>query len=196
MSFPAEAPSTHPPGLKLGVFAGGGPFPRLVAPGIVVGNPAYLGAGDPSYKQMGLTHVLTRSEGAAVCPQDGSVVLLVIGEQQTLREVVELLVYTRSAAPRGCILVGEPYVTTAYLMAIEGRDLNTTWRLVTGECLTRKVLRQVHGVLTQFAKDVEEEGKKLAKEEERQQQQQQQPRQPLAPHKRGRKQDVRAVPSP
>jgi hypothetical protein len=180
MSFPAEAPSVHPPGLKLGVFAGGGPFPRLVAPGIVVGNPADLIAGDPSYKQMGLTHVLTRSNGVAagLCPQDGSVVLLIIEEQQTLREVVELVVHSRCASPQGRILIGEPYVATAYLMAIEGRELDKTWRLVTGESLTRKVLGQVHNVLREFAKDVEEEGKRLAKEEEKQQ----------PPRKRARKQ--------
>lgn len=190
MSFPAEAPSSYPPGLKLGIFAGGGPFPRLVAPGIVVGSPAQLGAGDPSYRQMGLTHVLTRSEGVALCPRDESVVLLIIGEQQTLREVVELLVCVRSAVPGGRILVGEPYVATAYLMAIEGRDLYGTWRLVTGESLTRKVFRQVHGVLQQFSKDVEEEGKKLAKEESQQQEEPQQP-----PGKRRRKQDIELAPS-
>jgi hypothetical protein len=189
MSFPAEAPSIHPPGLKLGVFAGGGPFPRLVAPGIVVGNPADLvPGGDPSYTQMGLTHVLTRSNGAAaLCPpQDGGVSLLIIEEQQTLREVVELVVHARSAAPRGRILIGEPYVATAYLMAIEGRELDQTWRLVTGETLTPKVLRQVHNVLRQFAKDVEEEGKRLAMEEEKQQ----------PTRKRARKQDVQAAPNP
>jgi len=64
--------------------------------------------------------------------------------------------------------VGEPFVAVAYLMAIEGRDLQGTWRLVTGEALSRKVYREVHGVLGKFAKDVEEEGKRLARDEERQ----------------------------
>jgi hypothetical protein len=230
MSFPAKAPSGHPPGLKLGVFAGGGPFPRLVAPGIVVDDPAqqlglvvldhdhdHLDAaawGDVSsfsfsfsssssssressyhayvYARTGgptltLTHVLTRRSAAAYIhpgphphwAQNGNgsgngngmvpvpVTLLVIEEQQTLREVVELLVRVRVALPRACILVGEPFVAVAYLMAIEGRDLLGTWRLVTGESLSRKVFREVHAVLGKFAKDVEEEGKKLAREEGR-----------------------------
>jgi len=184
MSFPAKAPSSHPPGLKLGVFAGGGPFPRLVAPGIVVGDPAQLAMSDPAYLQMGLTHVLVRSAGAAQCssqpqpqpqPQDGGMMirtgtvgLVIIGERQTLRQVVELLVRVRVAAPCGRILVGEPYVATAYLMAIEGRDLLGTWRLVTGEELEMrgKVFREVHGVLNRFAREVEEEDKRLAREEE------------------------------
>ncbi len=196
MSFPSKAPSSHPPGLKLGVFAGGGPFPRLVAPGIVVGDPgqfspgagmgvgAHAGAGasananaasSSSYWQMGLTHVLTRARGGIGAqlpfPQDAgsSVELLMIEEEQTLREVVELLVGVRVACPHGRILiVGEPFVAVAYMMAIEGRDLQGTWRLVTGEALSRRVYREVHGVLGKFAKDVEEEGKRLAREEERQ----------------------------
>jgi hypothetical protein len=45
MSFPSKDPSSHPPGLALGVFADGGPFPRLVAPGIVVGDPAQFSPG-------------------------------------------------------------------------------------------------------------------------------------------------------
>jgi hypothetical protein len=53
-------------------------------------------------------------------------------------------------------------------MAIEGRDLQGTWRLVTGEALSRNVYKEVHGVPGKFAKDVEEEGKRLAREEERQ----------------------------
>ena len=187
MSFPSKAPSSHPPGLKLGVFAGGGPFPRLVAPGIVVGQPELFsssgtGAGtdasESSHRQMGpaVTHVLTRAGrgGGGIgaqseSPQDGSVELLMIEEEQTLREVVESLVRARVACPHGRILiVGEPFVAVAYLMAIEGRDLQGTWRLVTGEALSRKVYREVHGVLGKFAKDVEEEGKRLAREEERQ----------------------------
>jgi hypothetical protein len=43
-----------------------------------------------------------------------------LGSSRRLREVVEVVVHTRSAAPRGHILVGEPYVATAYLIAIEG----------------------------------------------------------------------------
>ena len=185
MSFPAEAPSARPPGLKLGVFAGGGPFPRLVAPGIVVGDPARLSSRDASYMHIGLTHVLirapsvpvhpfsTRAPAANVTPAAASagygvegVVPLVFGERQTLREVVELLVQVRAAHPHGRILIGEPFVATAYLMAIEQRDLHGTWRLVTGEALARAVFRQVHAVLGQFARDVEEEGKRLAREEE------------------------------
>jgi hypothetical protein len=176
MSFPAEAPSIHPPGLKLGVFAGGGPFPRLVAPGIVVGDPAHLNSRDPSYMHIGLTHVLIRAisypfstrapiANAPTACVDG-VVPLVFGEGQSLREVVELLVWVRAAHPLGLILVGEPFVATAYLMAIEQRDLYGTWRLVTGETLARSLFRQVHAVLGQFARDVEEEGKRLAREEE------------------------------
>ncbi len=213
MSFPSKAPSSHPPGLKLGVFASGGPFPRLVAPGIVVvGDPAQLcasanpsfpssssplttgiggsaSASAPStsasacYAQMGVTHVLTRHSSSGIAelrlPADGSVQLLLIGEAQTLREVVELLVRVRVARPHGQILVvGEPYVAAAYLMAIEGRDLQGTWRLVTGEALSgsRGVFKEVHGVLGAFAREVEEEGKRLAMEEEEQQQQQQQHR--------------------
>jgi len=194
MSFPTNAPSSHPPGLKLGVFAGGGPFPRLVAPGIVVDDPAQFSPGAsmgvgvgahagegasaitaPSYWRTGLTHVLTRGARIAQLqsqlqlPQDGSVQLLLIEEQQTLREVVELLVRVRVACPHGRILiVGEPFVAVAYLMAIEGRDLQATWRLVTGEALSHKVYREVHGVLGKFAKDIEEEGKRLAREEEQQ----------------------------
>ncbi|KAI9453137.1 hypothetical protein BJY52DRAFT_858842 [Lactarius psammicola] len=185
MSFPAEAPSVRPPGLKLGVFAGGGPFPRLVAPGIVVGDPARLSSRDPSYTYIGLTHVLIRATSAHVhpfstrapptttaanAPPAGGalegVVPLVFGERQSLREVVELLVRVRAAFPHGRILVGEPFVATAYLMAIEQRDLHGTWRLVTGEALARAVFRQVHAVLGQFARDVDEEGKRLAREEE------------------------------
>ncbi|KAF8256599.1 hypothetical protein EI94DRAFT_1856153 [Lactarius quietus] len=180
MSFPAEAPSARPSGLKLGVFAGGGPFPRLVAPGIVVGDPAQLSSGDPSYMYIGLTHVLIRATSAHAHPfcsvnvpagaapgagVDG-VAPLVFGERQSLREVVELLVRVRAAHPHGRILVGEPFVATAYLMAIEQRDLHGTWRLVTGEALARAIFRQVHAVLGQFARDVEEEGKRLAREEE------------------------------
>ena len=219
MSFPSKAPSSHPPGLKLGVFAGGGPFPRLVAPGIVVvgdlaqlcasANPGFPSSSSSSsplatgiggsalalasapststsasayYAQMGVTHVLTRyssssSSGIAELrlPADGSVQLLLIGEAQTLREVVELLVRVRVARPHGQILVvGEPYVAAAYLMAIEGRDLQGTWRLVTGEALSgsRGVFKEVHGVLGTFAREVEEEGKRIAMEEEEQQQQQ------------------------
>ena len=188
MSFPTNAPSSHPPGLKLGVFAGGGPFPRLVAPGIVVDDPAQFSPGAGmgmgvgaipitalSYWRTGLTHVLTRGarisqlQSQLQLPQDGSVQLLIIKEQQTLREVVELLVRVRVACPHGRILiVGEPFVAVAYLMAIEGRDLQGTWRLVTGEALSRKVHREVHDVLGKFAKDVEEEGKRLAREEEQQ----------------------------
>jgi len=188
MSFPAEAPSVRPPGVKLGVFAGGGPFPRLVAPGIVVGDPARLNSCDPSYMHIGLTHVLIRATSThvhpfstrastvivptAAAPGAGTgagvegVVPLVFGERQSLREVVELLVRVRAAFPPGRILVGEPFVATAYLMAIEQRDLHGTWRLVTGEALARAVFRQVHAVLGQFARDVEEEGKRLAREEE------------------------------
>ena len=168
MSFPAEAPSVRPSGLKLGVFAGGGPFPRLVAPGIVVGDPAHLGSRDPSYTHVGLTHVLIRatSAHAHLFSTAAGVVPLVFGERQSLREVVELLVWARAAHPLGRILVGEPFVATAYLMAIEQRDLYGTWRLVTGEALVRTLFRQVHAVLGQFARDVEEEGKRLAREEE------------------------------
>lgn len=53
-------------------------------------------------------------------------------------------------------------------MAIEGRDLQGTWRLVTSEALSRDVYKEVHDVLGKFAKDVEEEGRRLAREEERQ----------------------------
>ena len=183
MSFPAEAPSIRPPGLKLGVFAGGGPFPRLVAAGIVVGDPEQLRTSDPSYTQIGLTHVLIRGPTAQQQPQppidpfstpaaaaaaagSNAIVPLVFGERQSLREVVELLVRVRAAHPHGRILVGEPFVATAYLMAIEQRDLHGTWRLVTGEALARTLFRQVHAVLGQFARDVEEEGKRLAREEE------------------------------
>ena len=179
MSFPAEVPSVRPAGLKLGVFAGGGPFPRLVAPGIVVGDPTQLSSRDPSYMHIGLTHVLIRAASMHVQPfssdapttavpgagVDG-VALVVFEERQSLREVVELLVRVRAAHPHGRILVGEPYVATAYLMAIEQRDLHGTWRLVTGEALARAVFRQVHAVLGQFARDVDEEGKRLAREEE------------------------------
>ncbi|KAH9062366.1 hypothetical protein EDB87DRAFT_1575853 [Lactarius vividus] len=174
MSFPAEAPSVRPPGIKLGVFAGGGPFPRLAAPGIVVGDPAQLSSRDPSYMHIGLTHVLIRTtvnpftRTPTATPGAGieGIAPLVFEEQQSLREVVELLVRVRSAHPHGRVLVGEPFVATAYLMAIEGRDLYGTWRLVTGEALARAVFRQVHAVLGQFARDVEEEGKRLAREEE------------------------------
>jgi hypothetical protein len=217
MSFPSEAPSSLPPGLKLGVFAGGGPFPRLVAPGIVVDDPAHhicsnpgagVGTGaiaastappapapllSPSYAQMGLTHVLMRTSRVTQphlhphLPADlmrmmtrgsnnnnsDTLQLLLIGEGQTLREVVEFLVRVRVARPHGRILVfGEPFVAAAYLMAIEGRDLGSTWRLVTGdsEALTaREVFREVHGVLNKFARDVEEEGKRVAREEEEEQ---------------------------
>lgn len=183
MSFPAEAPSVRPPGLKLGVFAGGGPFPRLVAPGIAIGDPARLSSRDPSYMHIGLTHVLIRATvhpfstrapainaPTSAVPSVGAcvegVVPLVFGERQTLREVVELLVRVRAAYPHGWILIGEPFVATAYLMAIEQWDLLGTWRLVTGEALARAVFRQVHSVIGQFARDVEEEGKRLALEEE------------------------------
>lgn len=87
MGFPCQAPSSHPPGLALGVFAAGGPFPRLVAPSIVMRDPAQFspGAGTSAgvgvgvgvgvrahtgaiaaspYRQMGLTHVLTRAAAA------------------------------------------------------------------------------------------------------------------------------------
>jgi hypothetical protein len=121
--------------------------------------------------------------------------VLVIGEQQTLRETVELLVRVRVACPRSRILLlgGEPFVAAAYLMAIEARDLQASWRLVTGETLEPCAFREVHRVLSAFARDVEEEGKRLARVEEeerrkRRQQQQQQgsqhPQQP--PRKRGR----------
>jgi hypothetical protein len=61
-----------------------------------------------------------------------------------------------------------PFGAVAYLMmAIEGRDLQGTWRLVTGEALSREVYGEVHGVLGKFAKDVEEEGKRLGREEGR-----------------------------
>jgi hypothetical protein len=207
MSFPAEAPTSRPPGLKLGVFAGGGPFPRLVAPGIVVGDPGQLISHDASYTQIGLKHVLIRSTsvhmhtftngGAGI----EGVTPVVFGERQSLREVVELLVRVRVAHPHGRILVGEPFVATAYLMAIEQRDLHNTWRLVTGEALARSVFRDVHAVLGQFARDVEEEGKRLAREEEmvelrklRMQMQQEEQRaaqeelQAQPPRKRGKKQ--------
>jgi hypothetical protein len=102
-----------------------------------------------------------------------SLQLVLIGEAQTLREVVELLVRMRVARPRGRILIfGEPFVAAAYLMAIEGRDLRSTWRLVTGDSgalASREVFREVHGVLGKFARDVEEEGKRLAREEEERQ---------------------------
>ena len=171
MSFPAEAPTTRPPGLKLGIFAGGGPFPRLVAPGIVVGDPAELLARSTSYMQIGLKHVLLRSTSThtssfSTTTNIEDVTAVVFNERQSLREVVELLVRVRVAHPHGRILVGEPYVATAYLMAIEQRDLRATWRLVTGEPLARPLFRDVHAVLGVFARDVEEEGKRLAREEE------------------------------
>ena len=171
MSFPAEAPTTRPPGLKLGIFAGGGPFPRLVAPGIVVGDPAELLARSTSYMQIGLKHVLLRSTSThmssfSTTTNIEDVTAVVFNERQSLREVVELLVRVRVAHPHGRILVGEPYVATAYLMAIEQRDLHATWRLVTGESLARPLFRDVHAVLGVFARDVEEEGKRLAREEE------------------------------
>ena len=171
MSFPAEAPTTRPPGLKLGIFAGGGPFPRLVAPGIVVGDPAELLARSTSYMQIGLKHVLLRSTSThtssfSTTTNIEDVTAVVFNERQSLREVVELLVRVRVAHPHGRILVGEPYVATAYLMAIEQRDLRATWRLVTGESLARPLFRDVHAVLGVFARDVEEEGKRLAREEE------------------------------
>ena len=232
MSFPSKAPSSLPPGLKLGVFAGGGPFPRLIAPGIVVGDrdpsshlrvasQAQLrpGAGSSSSsshaQHLGLTHVLTRPDSAHLAyqilllqqQQDGSSStttsgvpnadlssnVLIIGEQQTLRETVELLVRVRVACPRSRILLlgGEPFVAAAYLMAIEARDLQASWRLVTGETLEPCVFREVHRVLSAFARDVEEEGKRLARVEEeeerrkrRQQLESQHPQQP--PRKRGR----------
>jgi hypothetical protein len=208
MSFPSKAPSSLPPGLKLGVFAGGGPFPRLVAPGIVVDDPAHLsaipsaGAGvgairatpssspSSSYALLGLTHVLMRASRAAELrlhlPQELTNVSgrdsnhwqqqqqlqqLLIGEDQTLREVVELLVHVRVACPHGRILIfGEPFVAAAYLMAIEGRDLGGTWRLVTGDpegLSSHEVFKEVHCVLGKFARDVEEEGKKLVREEKK-----------------------------
>ena len=171
MSFPAEAPTTRPPGLKLGIFAGGGPFPRLVAPGIVVGDPAELLARSTSYMQIGLKHVLLRSTSTHMSSFSATtniedVTAVVFNERQSLREVVELLVRVRVAHPHGRILVGEPYVATAYLMVIEQRDLHATWRLVTGEPLARPLFRDVHAVLGVFARDVEEEGKRLAREEE------------------------------
>ena len=231
MSFPSKAPSSLPPGLKLGVFAGGGPFPRLVAPGIVVDDPAHHlcsnpGAGaiaastttttpslSPSYAQMGLTHVLMRTSRASQphlhlhLPADlmrmmtrgsgsndndndsNSLQLLLIGEGQTLREVVEFLVRVRVARPHGRILVfGEPFVAAAYLMAIEGRDLGSTWRLVTGDpeaLASREMFREVHCVLGKFARDVEEEGKRLAREEEERQLSEDHPSQ--SRRKRGKK---------
>ena len=236
MSFPSKAPSSLPPGLKLGVFAGGGPFPRLVAPGIVVGDrdlSSHLrpqprprprsqlkpGAGSFYAQQLGLTHVLTRADSAHLAyqilsppPQNGSTStstsaststssvtnananmntnVLVIGEKQTLRETVELLVRVRVACPRGRMLLlgGEPFVAAAYLMAIEGRDLQASWRLVTGETLEPGVFKEVHRVLGAFARDVEQEGRRLARAEEearkRQQRESQHPLQP--PRKRGR----------
>lgn len=229
MSFPSKAPSSLPPGLKLGVFAGGGPFPRLVAPGIVVGDrdlsshlqpqsQSQLGPGAGSFyaQQLGLTHVLTRPDSTHLAyqilsppPQDGSAStstgsvmnanantntnVLVIGERQTLRETVELLVRVRVACPRGRILLlgGEPFVAAAYLMAIEGRDLQASWRLVTGETLEPGVFKEVHRVLGAFARDVEQEGMRLARAEEeeeearkRQRRESQHPLQP--PRKRGR----------
>jgi hypothetical protein len=164
MSFPAEAPSANPDGPNL---AGGGPFPRLAAPGIVVGSTAQLRSHDPSYTHIGLTHVLLRANPYQ-SPTSGveGITAVIFGEGQSLREVVEMLVRVRSAHPHGRILVGEPYVATAYLMAIEQRDLYGTWRLVTGEPLARSLFRQVHAVLGKFARDVEEEGKRLAREEE------------------------------
>jgi hypothetical protein len=99
--------------------------------------------------------------------------LLLIGEGQTLREVVEFLVRVRVVRPHGRILIfGEPFVAAAYLMAIEGRDLGSTWRLVTGDSealASREVFREVHCVLGKFARDVEEEGQRLAKEEKERQ---------------------------
>jgi hypothetical protein len=219
MSFPFKVPSSLPPGLKLGVFAGGGPFPRLVAPGIAVDDPIHLspststststipnpnpnlsantGAANANaieeeasplsspYTQLGLTHVLMRASRATQLhlhlppnlskkmKMSGSpeLQLVLIRDGQTLREVVEVLVRVRVARPHGRILIfGEPYVAVAYLMAIEGRDLKSTWRVVTGDSealASRGVLyREVQGVLGKFARDVEEEGKKVAREEE------------------------------
>jgi hypothetical protein len=71
-------------------------------------------------------------------------------------------------------------------MAIEERDLQGAWRLVTGETLSgpgsfvdRKVFKEVHGVLGAFAREVEEEGKRVAREEEWNEVQQQQQQQGL-----------------
>ncbi|KAI0292506.1 hypothetical protein B0F90DRAFT_276669 [Multifurca ochricompacta] len=159
MSFPAEAPTCLPFGLKTG-----DPLPRLVAPGIVVGDPSRLGAGEPAYTQIGLTHVLTRPEGSAQLPQDGSVTFLIILPHHTLRHVVEFLVQLRVSEPYGKVLIGEPFVATAYLMSIEKKGLYSTWRLVTGESLTRKLFKSVHEVLGPFAKDMDEEGKRVERE--------------------------------
>ena len=243
MSFPSKAPSSLPPGLKLGVFAGGGPFPRLVAPGIVVGDrdpsshlephpklrlgpgcsssPSSSSSSSHAQQQLGLTHVLTRSESAPLAHQillpqqqqqqqqdgsgsntgsataatggamnaDSNSNVLIIGEQQTLRETVELLVRVRVACPWSRILLlgGEPFVAAAYLMAIEGRDLQASWRLVTGETLEPRVFREVHRVLSAFAKDVEEEGRRLARLEEERRKRGQESQHPLQPpRKRGR----------
>jgi hypothetical protein len=94
---------------------------------------------------------------------------LIIDEQETLREVVVGVAGLRARRMPAWVdsRRREPFVAVAYLMAIEGRDLHCTWRLVTGEALSRNVY-EVHGVLGKFAKDVEEEGKRLAREEERQ----------------------------
>jgi hypothetical protein len=129
------------------------------------------------------------------------VTLLLINKQQTLRETVELLVRVRVACPRGRVLLlgGEPFVAAAYLMAIEGRDLQASWRLVTGETLPEHwqpgdgaLFREVHGVLSAFARDVEEEGRKLARveaeERKRKREESQLALQP--PPKRGRNHEV------
>jgi hypothetical protein len=65
-----------------------------------VGVRAHTGAIAASpYRQMGLTHGLTRAEAGLAqlqsrlqLPQNGSMQLLIIDEEQTLREVMEWLV--------------------------------------------------------------------------------------------------------
>ena len=180
MSFPTKAPSSHPPGLKLGAlseacrarYCRGGPGAVLSQRGHGRGRACgrgriLLADGTNARLDAGGGH--RAAAVAAAAPARRERAGFDIEEQQTLREVVELLVRVRVACPHGRILtVGEPFVAVAYLMAIEGRDLQGTWRLVTGEALSRKVYREVHGVLGKFAKDVEEEGKRLARDEERQ----------------------------
>ena len=54
-------------------------------------------------------------------PQDRSMQLFLIKEQQTLRKVVGLLVHMHLACLYGWILiVGKPFVAVAYLMVMEG----------------------------------------------------------------------------
>ncbi|KAI0258209.1 hypothetical protein BC834DRAFT_975363 [Gloeopeniophorella convolvens] len=148
MSFLSEAPYYNP---------SKGPFPRLIAPGIVLGSVERMAAGDPNYTFLGLTHVLTRPGDILSCPRTLS--LLVIDERKTLRDVVDMLVHVRNTQ-RACVLVTEPYVAAAYLLAAERRDLFGAWRLVAGEELTQQVFGGVHAVLGQFARDCYEESRR------------------------------------